>query len=129
MKRILPNKVYKGLPCSVVAVGCAMGIDDKAEAKELLAEAREGAFGGGRLQADGYLSLRGMNALIRGHKAVTGRVDYKRGQRPCLRDFCHSYSGKAVVCLLGHFIYVEGGNYYSYFFNGDDPVVSVWCLD
>lgn len=120
MKRILPDNIFKGVPCSAVAVGCALKIHDKSAIDALISN---------DLHSDGYLSLNGMNKLVRAYMSVKRRVNYKRGERPCLRDFCHGYNGRAIVCLLGHFVYVEGGNYYSFFFNGDDPVVSVWYLD
>ena len=119
MKKFFPNKIYKGLPCSVVAVGCALGIADPEAVKGLYSPA---------LHADGYLSLNGMNKLIRANKRVIRRVDYKRGERPILRDFCHSFSGDAVVCVSGHYIYVTGGDYYSFLWNGDDEVIAVWVL-
>ena len=117
MKRILPDEIYRGVPCSVVSMGCALKITDRNALNALFSK---------ELHSDGYLSLKGMNALVRSKMSVLRRTDFKRGQRPCLRDFCHSFSGKAVVCLLGHFVYVEGGDYHSFFFNGDDPVVAVW---
>lgn len=101
-------------------MGCALHITDKSQLNGLFSA---------QLKDDGYLSLKGMNSLIRAHLPVKKRVDFKRGYRPNLRDFCHGYSGKAVVCVRGHFVYVEKGDYYSYFFNGDDEVVAVWYLE
>ncbi len=120
MKRILPSEIYRELPCSVVAVGCALKIAEKSKLDALFSS---------RLHSDGYLSLKGMDELMRAFLGVTKRTTYKRGQRPCLRDFCHGYNGKAVVCLLGHFVYIEGGDYYSFFFNGGDDVVAVWKIE
>ena len=117
MKRILPDKIYQGKPCSVVSVGCAMKIASEDALQSLFSS---------KLRSDGYLSLKGMDELVRANLSVIWRRDYRRGERPTLRDFCHGYSGKAVVCLLGHFVYVEGGDYYSFYFNGDSPVVAVW---
>lgn len=120
MKRILPDKIYQGKPCSVVSVGCAMKIGSEDALQALFSS---------KLRSDGYLSLKGMDELARANLSVTRRSDFRRGQRPCLRDFCHGYSGKAVVCLRGHFVYVEGGDYYSFYFNGDSEVVTVWYLE
>lgn len=117
MRRHTPDKIYRGEPCSVVAVGCALKIG----AREALRSLRSAS-----LHDDGYLSLDGMDRLVRANLAVVRRRKFKRGQRPCLRDFCHGFSGKAVVCLTGHFVYVEGGDYWSFFWNGDDEVISVW---
>lgn len=118
MKRIIPDSKYRRRPCSVVAVGCAMRASQEALT----------ALTSPDLKPDGYLSLNGMNALVRANLSVRRRVNYKRGMRPCLRDFCHSFNGRAVVCVTGHYVYVEGGDYYSFFYNGSDEVISVWIL-
>lgn len=117
MKRIVPGKIYRGLPCSVVALGCALKIGDSEALQRLYSPS---------IHADGYLSLDGMNRLVRANMGVIRRVNYRRGERPCLRDFCHRFDGKAVVCVAGHFVYVEDGNYYSFFKNGNDEVICVW---
>lgn len=117
MKRIQPNDNYRDIPCSVVSIGCAMGLDKPLD-----------SLFSSKLHSDGYLSLDGMDALIRANMGVKKRIKYKRGERPCLRDFCHGFDGNAIVCVSGHFVYVSGGNYYSFFWNGDDEVISVWEL-
>lgn len=121
MKRIIPNVIYEGLPCSVVALGCAKGIAKKSDLGGLISN---------ELQEDGYLSLNGMNKLIRANLRVQKRVIYKRGERPMLVAFAHGAGKgkKAIICVLGHYIYFDGKDYYSYFFNGKDQVVSVWYL-
>ena len=129
MKRFKPDRVYLGLPCSVVAVGCALGITDRAVVQSVLADAQNGSYGP-KLEEDGYLSLRGLNGLIRAHMRVTRRENFKRGQRPALRDFAHSHLGqRAVICVLGHYLYFDGRDYHSFLWNGGDPVVSVWYLE
>lgn len=120
MKRILPDEIFRGAPCSTVAVGCALHVTNRNALRSLVSK---------ELHDDGYLSLAGMNRLVRANLSVVRRVDYRRGQRPTLRDFCHKYVGRAIVCVEGHFLYVEGGNYYSFFFNGSDRVVCVWFID
>lgn len=119
MKRIIPDKIYEGEPCSVVAVGCALGVTGT------LVEclfSRE-------LHSDGYLSLDGMNRLIRSNLKVERRLNFRRGERPTLREYAATYSGKrAIVCVAGHFLYFDGRNYYSFFKNGGDPVISAWIL-
>lgn len=123
MKRITPDKVYEGLPCSMVAVGCAMGAQGAVSAAE-------DALRSPDLHADGYLSLDGLNRLIRAHMHVTRRENFRRGERPALRDFAHSHLGqRAVICVLGHYLYFDGRDYHSFLWNGGDPVVSVWYLE
>ena len=119
MKRILPNAMYRRKPCSVVAVGCALGASSDALT----------ALTAPELRSDGYLTLDGMNRLIRAHMAVKRRFKYSRGDRPTLREFCHAFSGRAIVCVTGHYVYVEGGDYYSFFYNGKDEVISAWILE
>lgn len=120
MKRFVPSEIYRGEPCSVCAMGCALQIRSRAA----LASLRSA-----RMHADGYLSLDGMNALIRANLRVVRKLYFKRGERVCLRDFCHSFSGKAVVCVAGHYIYVQDGDYWSFFRNGDDQVICVWEVE
>ena len=120
MKRITTDDIYKGLPCSVVSVGCALGIDDIFRLSDLFS---------GDLHEDGYLSLDGMNRLIRANMGVKKAESYRRGERPALRDWAHEHTGqRAIICLLGHFIYFDGRDYHSFFENDDDPVVKVWYL-
>ena len=121
MKRITPNRDYEELPCSIVAVGCALNIS-----------AWEAVFTlkSPDLHNDGYLSLDAMNRLIRANMTVTKRENFKRGERPALRDFAHSHLGqRAVICVLGHYLYFDGRDYHSFLWNGGDPVVSVWYLE
>lgn len=121
MKRITPSEIYEGLPCSVVSVGCALNIAEKRDLDALFSS---------ELHSDGYLSLKGMDALIRRKTQVKRRENFKRGERPALRDFAHSHLGqRAVVCVLGHFLYFDGRDYHSFLWNGGDPVVSVWYLN
>ena len=121
MKRITPSDIFAGMPCSIVAVGCALNLASGGDAWALKSP---------ELQDDGYLSLAGMNRLIRAHLVVKKREDFKRGERPALRDFAHSHIGKrAVICVLGHYLYFDGRDYHSFLWNGGDPVVSVWYLD
>lgn len=121
MKRIVPNDIYRELPCSVVAVGCAKGIEIR-DALESLKSAD--------LHSDGYLSLKAMESLIKANMEVTGKVYFKREVRPALRDFAHANLGrKAIICLLGHYVYFDGRDYHSFFWNGGDPVVQAWFID
>ena len=121
MNRITPDDIYRGLPCSIVALGCALGCADLETASSLCSD---------KIKEDGYLSLNGMNTLIRAHTAVKKVAYFRNGKRPALRDFAHANEGhRAIICLFGHFVYFDGHNYYSFFKNGSDPVVQVWYLD
>ena len=119
MKRIIPDEVYSRRPCSVVSIGCALGLTDRKQIRAIVPDG---------LKNDGYLSLDGMNRLVRSVLPVEKKEVFKRGQRPILRDLMKDNHRRAVVCLLGHFIYIDGDKYYSFFRNGDSPVVCVWWL-
>ena len=121
MKRVVPDKIYRGLPCSTVSVGCALGVANRAAIRGLKSP---------YLTEDGFLSLTDMNHLVRAHLRVKRRKTFREEDRPVLRDFAHSNLGKrAVVCVLGHYLYFDGKDYHSFFWNGGDEVVSVWYLN
>lgn len=119
MKRITPDTVYKGLPCSMVAVGEALGIADRSAVEALRRP---------ELKPDGYLSLRGMNALVRANFAAR-REDYRRGGRPLLREWARAHKRPAIVCVKGHYVYYDGRDYHSFYWNGGDEVVAAWELE
>lgn len=115
MKRIEPAGYLHGYPCSVVAVACAIG--SIPDGVPVYLE---------QLRADGYATLQTANRFIRGRLPVRKRTDYKRGQRPKLKEL--NLDGKAVVCVYGHMVYVENDSYWSFFENEEDEVVTVWML-
>lgn len=117
MQRITPKFIYHGLPCSLVAVGCATGEKNG----KIIGNAKG-------LKNNGYLSLDDMNRYIRSILPVQKKVYYKRTERPSLKDFLKNNNKRAIICLLGHYIYVEGENYWSFFDNAEDLVVCVWWL-
>ena len=43
-------------------------------------------------------------------------------------QFLENNKDKCCVCVYGHFIYVDGQDYYSFFENEQDPVVCVWYI-
>lgn len=119
MNRKLPDSIYEGYPCSVVAVGCASGLTDADALKSLLSS---------KLHDDGYLSLSGMNRLARTNLPIVKRYNYKRGERPTLLKFSCDFKEKAIICVIGHYIYCNGEDYYSFFDNEFDDVISVWQI-
>ena len=115
MRRKLPPRYLEDYPCSLTAVACALG--ELPEGSEEYIES---------LKGDGYATLSQANKLIRSNLDIKKRVDYKRGSRPKLKDF--HLEGCAVVCVLGHYLYVEDETYYSFYDNLMDDVVAVWLL-
>ena len=113
IKRREPDRVFWDIPCSQVAVGTAMGkMPPRPEA----------------MRADGYLTLTGMNRYCRSMLHVDRLVQYRRGHRPTLRDFLEENKSKAIVCVLGHFLYADRNTYWSFLKNANDPVVAVWYI-
>lgn len=119
MNKKLPSSIYEGYPCSVVAVGCALGLTDAEAIKKLLSP---------ELHDDGYLSLSGMNHLARTKLPIVKRYNYKRGERLTLLKFSCNFKEKAIVCVSGHYIYYNGEDYYSFFNNEFDDVIAVWQI-
>lgn len=109
MKRIEP-RAWDDQPCLIVAVSCAL--DKRPEDNPIY-------------DKSGYATLASANKWIRQHLDVKRRVDYKRGERPKLRELP---ACKAIVCVYGHYLYMNGNTYYSFFENEEDDVVSVWFL-
>lgn len=112
MLRHEPDWRFRDFPCGLVAVSCAKG---EAALSDIPSFGR-----------DGYLTLAGANKFIRSNLRVRKRTDYKRGERPKLKDL--HLDGKGIVCLFGHFVYVDREEYWSFFENKEDEVVAVWEL-
>ena len=112
MKRIKPSEALRGVPCSLVAVSCALGVDIPPTGMKL-----KGTHG----------TLADMNRYVRMHLPVIRQIKYRRGERPKLKDL--HIKGKAIVCVYGHFLYLENETYWSFFKNSDDDVVCVWILE
>ena len=120
MKRITPKDFYLDLPCSVVSIGCA-------------SETLHGSFDYGKIKAfseiasanDNYATLRSVNEQVRKYFNVKKYTYYTRAERKTLKEF---RGINAIVCCYGHFIYLNGDNYYSFFDNENDKVVAVWEL-
>ena len=112
MKRLEPPQELRGMPCCIVAVACALGKIPKIEPN---------------LKEDGYTTLEEANKYIRKNLSVRKRIDYKRGNRPKLKEI--NMDGKAIVCVLGHYLFVDGDVYYSFFNNNNDNIISIWLLN
>lgn len=118
--RITPDSKYLNMLCSYVGTGCAyeniMGKPFKAVLPP-------------ELRSDGYLSLDAENRFIRRFLPIRKKKYFKRAERFPLRDFLAYNKCKCGVCVYGHFIYVDGSNYWSFFDNENDPVVCIWYID
>jgi hypothetical protein len=117
--RIEPGEKYYGMPCSYVGTGCAY---EDIVRQTFIAPLPE------NVREDGYLTLEAENRYLRSILHVRKKVYFKRGERPKLRDFLKDNKEKCCVCVLGHFVYVNGCDYWSFFNNEDDAVVCIWYL-
>ena len=111
MQQILPEHYLENLPCLIVAVTSALG--NRPDEIPVLKE-------------NGYATLKIANTYIRDSLKVNKRINYYRQNRPRLKDL--HIDGRAIVCVLGHFLYLDHEFYYSFFDNEEDDVVSVWVL-
>ena len=117
--RIIPKKKYRGLPCSYVGTGCAY---ENITGEKFTAPLPDG------LGDTGWATLRILNNYVRQYLPIEKKVYYKRSERFKLKDFLASNTKKAGVCVLGHFIYVDGKNYWSFFNNDNDYNVCIWYI-
>lgn len=116
MERNKPDWKLENMPCSVCAVACALNGDLPDDTYTYMK----------KLHRDGYASLSLANSFIRNHLTVQRRRDFKQGERPKLKDL--HCNGRAIVCVLGHYIYLKDEEYWSFFDNEEDDVVAVWQL-
>lgn len=114
MYRERPHLWYVDTPCIITAVGTAIG--PAAVIQNIPDEIRK----------DGYTRLDVANRFIRANLPIQKSIEYKRGQRPKLKDL--HLDGKAIVCVYGHYLYLDHETYWSYFNNENDDVVRIWIL-
>lgn len=117
--RYFPRDYYNDKPCSYVSVGIAYeNIVGKSFDLPLQDE----------LKDDGYFTLDNMNKFIRSVLPIKRKVYFKRNERMLLKDLFGSNSEKCIVCVIGHYIYVDGQDYWSFFDNENDEVVCIWYI-
>lgn len=109
MTRKRPGRHLAGKPCMITALRC---VCDEPVGKPVM--------------KDGYTTLNAANTWIRQNLKVQKRINYRRGERPKLRDL--HLDGRGIVCVVGHYIYVDHETYWSFFNNDNDEVVTVWIL-
>lgn len=117
--RITPERKYRGKPCSYVGTGCAY---ENINGKKFTAPLPEG------LKKTGWATLDILNKYVREHLKIRKKVYYCRNERFKLREFLEKNTERAVICVLGHAIYVDGKNYWSYFNNLNDDIVCIWYI-
>lgn len=115
MNRLTPRCDLYDKPCCITAVVCAAGTDNIVNNLEYLPS-----------RGKGYATLDAANKFIRANLHIKKTTKYRRSERPLLKDL--HLDGKAVVCVRGHYLYLDHENYYSFFDNENDPVVAAWLL-
>ena len=127
MERIAPpDPNWISLPCSICAVKTALDFWVPPKLKDDFKEIN--IPDGFVVKKDSYVTLNSMNKLIRSNLPVRKRVNFKKGERPLLKDYIPNNQETAIICCLGHYIYQEYDKYYSFYNNDNDEVVSVWIL-
>lgn len=114
-----PDKKYLGQPCSVTCVGTAY---DHIHTWPFTIIKPEG------MRYDGYLRLRDMNQFAREYLPIAKRIDFKKNERPRLKEFLQTNETRCCICILGHYLYADAQTYWSFFDNDDDKVIAVWYL-
>ena len=118
--QIIPNERFNSMPCSMVSLYYAYKDLYKQYIKidEIV-----------RTRQDGYLALSKMNTYANLLFKVKKAQQYGSTKRFTLKEFLKSNDKKCVVCVLGHYIYVDGKDYYSFFNNENDKVVKIWYVE
>lgn len=109
IRREVPKQSFLDSPCLIVATSYAKGV--------IINEYPP-------MRYDGYVNLKDANAFIRQNVCIKKRSDFRRGERPLLKEMDLPYS--AIILVKGHFVYWNKGTYYSFFDNDEDEVVTVW---
>lgn len=115
MNQIIPDRKYKGLPCSIVAIGCATG----------------GKIVNVNTNNEGYATLKNADRVIRQNCMVKKYTYLPKEKRiPLWRAFQGKQAGRFIICVLGHFLYADFSlqEYWSFFDNSNDMIVAVWEL-
>lgn len=118
--KITPSERFYNTPCSMVALYYAYKniYNQRIAVEEII-----------RTRPDGYLALAKMNNYINMFFKVKKAQQYGKDKRFSLSEFLKTNDKKCMVCVLGHYIYVDGKNYFSFFDNEKDKVVKVWYVE
>lgn len=118
--QIIPNERFNGMPCSMVALYYAYKniYNQRIAVNEII-----------KTRPDGYLALAKMNNYINMFFKVKKAQQYGSAKSFTLKEFLQTNDKKAILCLLGHYIYVDGKNYFSFFNNLYDKIVKIWYVE
>lgn len=116
--RYIPEVYLLNIPCSIVAIACAK------KDCNILTETKFPET----LKGDGYLDLDSMNKLVRFNLPIKKKQYFKKTERILLENFLKINTEKCIICVHGHYIYVNENNYWSFFENEKDKIVCIWYL-
>ena len=69
------------------------------------------------------------NKFIRSFLKIKKKQYFKRTERVSLKEFLEKNTERCCVCVYGHFIYVDGNDYWSFFDNDNDKIVCIWYIE
>lgn len=111
MTRIAPGTHLKGLPSHVIALRCATGRNDITIDYDPEIHT---------------LTLPKLDETIRAHVTVTTYEFFRQDDRILLKDL--RLQDEAIILVRGHAVYANKDHYWSFFFDGNYPVVAIWHI-
>lgn len=69
-----------------------------------------------------------IGSFAREYLPIAKRIDFKKNERPLLKEFLQTNETRCCICVLGHYLYADAQTYWSFFDNDDDKVIAVWYL-
>ena len=115
MIRVSPAAILGHLPGSIIAVACASGGDwsDSNAFYESTKKSKQP-------------ELSAVNSFIRENIDIRRRIDYRKDERPMLKDL--HLNGRAIVSACGNYIYVDHERYWAYVNSEYGLVDVIWII-
>lgn len=116
--RIEPDNKYRKTPCSYIGIGCAYeniyGRDfDVLKSEDL----------------SSYPFVKDIDKYIRQYFKVDDMHYLKGSERITFKQFLATNTKECLVYVYGHFMYVNGKDYWSFYNVDHCEVVCIWYLD
>lgn len=118
--RYNPSSILYNKPCSMVSLDTAYRdiYNEFIDIDEIV-----------RTRSDGCLALSKMDMYVKLLFRVRKAIQYTKEKRFTLKEFLQHNMIKCIVCVEGHYVYVDGKNYYSFFDNLEDKIVKIWYVE
>lgn len=114
--------------CSTLCLSMAIKRVIAEKGKEIPTPTLEDIKNGISFYVEGYRKLSDMNKTVKWYFPNAKYHYFKKNERVNL-DKIGNNLNKAIICVKGHYIYVEEDKYYSFFDNLEDEVVAIWVLE